>query len=424
MSDNNILLEISGFLRNANSIFFTFAQDMMEPKFSDKIPTACVTFLPNEGKCIGFFVNEDFWNRLNYNEKVFIFIHETLHVLFSHGKRGHDFLKTLPKKHRSDKLLNICMDICINEIIMDQYLDDIPLKTMPVINDGCFIHTVFENDVDDIERGKSFEYYYNKFVELYGDKAVEFINLTTDVHTFMDCDLETLEKIEKQIEDAIYGDPDADDLKEDKIQKSTGGYSIGSFTENGNNKQSALTKQPDSLETHLKLMISTSFEKGRPKYKNQWYGVNRRTHKTLDKTGMFLPIRKQVKKGRKHKILVYSDVSGSCESVSKRFLSLVGDLNEDVYEVESYVFADRVGKCTIKNNKVNIPYVGFGTDIRNVLSHYNSIIKNNYDAVLVLTDGYYSYITNVNDNIYDKWHFFIIDNGPRNHPKNSKCYKI
>ena len=258
---------------------------------------------------------------------------------------------------------------------------------------------------------------------MYGEETVELINLTMDIHTFMECDEATLEKIEKNINDVVFGNGEYDELKEDKIEKSSGGYSVGSFTENNNGIINKVEKQPDSLEKHLKLMISTSFEKGRPKFKNQWYGVNRRTNKALNNTGMFLPIRKELKKGRKHKILVYSDVSGSCEKVSKRFLSLVVDLDKDKYDAELYVFADRVGKCSIVNNNVRLPYVGFGTNIRGVLNHYDSI-KTEYDAVLVLTDGYYGDISRLKDEIYKKWHFFIIDNGYKNHPANSKSYKI
>lgn len=422
---NIILDEIGSFLRKTNSVFFTFAQDMMVPEFSDTIPTACVMFTPDDGeKCIRFLVNQDFWNKLNYNEKIFIFIHETLHVLFSHGKRGNDFLKTLPKKSQSHKLLNICMDICINEIIMDQYLSDIPLETMPEIQNGCFIHTVFEDNIASIDKGKSFEYYYQKFLDLYGQDAVDELNLLTDVHTFMDYDAETLEKIEQLMEDAFFGNGDSDELKEDKIINTSGGYSIGSFSDNNKTVSQDIEKQPDSLEKHLKLMISSSFEKNRPKVKNQWYGVNRRTHKVLNNTGMFLPVKKEINKGRKYKILVYSDISGSCKSVSKRFLSLVAGLDKNKYDTDLYVFADSVKECKINDNKVSMPFAGWGTQISAVLYHYRYQKSTNYDAVLVLTDGWYSNLTHINDDEYKNWHFFIIQNGIENKPIKSKSYKI
>lgn len=422
--NNEILNELSGFLLKTNSILFTFAQDMMLPVYSESISTACVVFKPNEEKCIHFLVNKTFWEELNYNEKIFIFIHETLHVLFSHGKRGKDFMDNITKKFQSQKLLNVCMDICINEIIVSQYLNDIPLETMPIISNGCFIHTVFGDYKDLIERGKSFEYYYQKYIELYGEEEIERLNLYATEHTFMDIDLDTLEEIQKQIDNVLFDKDQHHNLNEDSIEeKSTGGFSIGSFSGDDTMSTPTLKKQPDSLETHLDLMISTSFERGRPKFKNQWYGVNRRTDKMLENTGMFLPIRKEKHNQRKHKIIVYSDVSGSCAEVSKRFLSLVVNLDQRKYETDLYVFADRVAKCQVVNDKVNMPRAGYGTNINNVLNHYNNI-KTNYDAVLVLTDGYYCNISYKTEDIYNKWHFFITKGGIKNIPVNSKYYKI
>lgn len=429
-TQNSILIDINDFLRKSNSILFTFAQDMVNPVFSSDIDTACVRFDISKDKCINFLVNKDFWDKLNYNEKIAIFIHETLHVLFSHGKRGKQFLESLPEDQRSYELLNICMDICINEIIMDQYLSDIPLSTMPTISRGCFVDTVFK-DVDKVsdivvEKGKSFKYYYQTFIDIYGKEMVEKLNFLATEHYFIGSSSEDLDEVSERI-DSIFGsdndDSEKKDLEKDVLPSSSKSYSINSFS--GSGSTVVEYKKPEtSLEKHLNLMISTSFEKGRPKYKNQWYGINRRTNGVLKNTGMFLPVRKEVKKERKHKLLVYGDVSGSCASVTSKFLSLVSDLDKDTYEFELYVFADRVGKCKINGTKIVRPSVGFGTNITQVLNHYKSVIHHNYDAVLVLTDGYYGSLYNINNKIYDNWHFFIIDDGLQNHPINSKCYNI
>lgn len=427
MFDNIILKEIGEFLKNTNSILFTFAQDMMVPEFSDTIPTAAVMFSPEEdGKhCIKFLINKQFWDDLNYNEKVFIFIHETLHVLFSHGYRGNQFLKQLEKDLVSSKLLNISMDICINEIIKDQYLPDIPIEAMPNIKEGCFIDTVFEDNVDEIEKGKNFQYYYKKFIEIYGKEQIEQLNLMMDSHIFMDADEETLEKIEEIIKDVIYNngsEEEIEDIENETIKSKS--YNVNESFNGDGQQTKTIEKQPDSLEKHLDLMISSSFEKEQPREKRIWYGVNRRLHSGIMDKNLNLPVKKKINKQRKHKILVYSDVSGSCESVSNRFLSLVNDLSDKKYEKDLYVFADRVAKCEIVDGQVRMGRAGFGTNINSVLMNYEEIKDNNYDAVLVLTDGFYSNIQGRNEDKYSNWHFFIIDNGFENHPKKSKCYKI
>lgn len=425
--DDIILKDISGFLRNTNSIFFTFAQDMMVPEFSDTIKTAAVMFSPTEdGKhCIKFLINKKFWNDLNYNEKIFIFIHETLHVLFSHGYRGNQFRKSIDKDLFSPELLNISMDICINEIIKEQYLPDIPIEAMPNIKEGCFIHTVFKDNVDEIEKGKTFQYYYNKFIEIYGKEAVEQMNLMMDSHIFLDADDKILEEIEEIIKDVIYSNGEEEqleDLDNDTIKPKS--YTINESFNSEGYRSEVVEKQPDSLEEHLNLIVASSFEKERPKEKRLWYGVNRRLHSEVMDKSLNLPVKKIINKQRKHKILVYSDVSGSCAIVSKRFLSLVNDLSDKKYEKDLYVFADKVAKCEIINGTVKMGRAGYGTNIRSVLNNYEHIKDNNYDAVLVLTDGIYEHITDLTDKKYSNWHFFIVDDGLENHPKHSKCYKI
>lgn len=427
MLDNIIIEEIGNFLRNTNSILFTFAQDMMVPEFSDTIPTAAVYFSPNEdGKhCIKFLINKEFWDNLNYNEKVFIFIHETLHVLFSHGYRGNQFRKSIDKKLFSPKLLNISMDICINEIIKDQYLPDIPIEAMPNIKEGCFIDTVFGENADKIEKGKNFQYYYEKFIEIFGEDTIEQMNLMMDSHIFLDADEGTLENIEEIIKDVIYNngtEEEIEELENDSIKSKS--YSVNESFNQNDQKTEIVEKQPDSLEDYLNLMISTSFEKEKPREKRLWYGVNRRLHSGVIDKNLNIPVKKKINNQRKHKILVYSDVSGSCHEVSKRFLSLVNDLSDKKYEKDLYVFADRVKKCEIKDGKVIMGNAGFGTNINRVLDNYDNIEHNNYDAVLVLTDGIYAPLYRYNDEKYKNWHFFIIENGNKNHPQKSKCYKI
>lgn len=427
MFDNIILKDIGEFLRNTNSILFTFAQDMMVPEFSDTIPTAAVCFSPidDQKHCIKFLINKEFWDNLNYNEKVFIFIHETLHVLFSHGYRGNQFRKSIDKNLFSPQLLNISMDICINEIIKEQYLSDIPIEAMPNIKEGCFIDTVFGEKADQVEKGKNFQYYYNKFIEMFGEDTIEQMNLMMDSHIFLEADEGTLEEIEEIIKDVIYNngtEEEIEDLENDNIKSKS--YSVNDSFNSEGYKTETVEKQPDSLEKHLDLMISSSFEKERPREKRLWYGVNRRLHSGVMDKKLNLPVKKKINNQRKHKILVYSDVSGSCEKVSKRFLSLVNDLSDKKYEKDLYVFADRVSKCEIINGEVKMGNAGFGTNIHRVLDSYEKLKDNNYDAVLVLTDGCYASLCDYTDEKYSNWHFFIVDNGSRNHPQKSKCYKI
>ena len=163
-----IIDEIKPYLKQFNSIMFTWFHDMISPQFSNSINTACVGFEKDNTSCIKFYFNENFWNSLNYNEKCFLFTHEVLHVLFNHGYEGEKFINSLPEEMRSYELLNCTQDVVINEIIINQYIT-IPLKSMPYISKGYFINSLFnEKDLHLIKHNQSFEYYYYKYYELYG----------------------------------------------------------------------------------------------------------------------------------------------------------------------------------------------------------------------------------------------------------------
>jgi len=427
-----IIQELTPFLNRVNSIFFTFMQDMMKPEFSDQVPTAAVMFArdSDENPCVKFIFNPDFWDKLNYNEKIFVFIHEVLHVLFSHGKRGSEFFDSIDKKIQSYPLLNVAMDICINEIILEQYLSDIPRSTMPTIMEMiCLIDSVFKEHSDKIEKGKNFQYYYQKYIEIFGKGSIQELETRSmDTHGFNDIDPELLEEIETMIDEKINDEKETEeaDLDNDMIAKSSDGYSINKGAVSNHSVTRDVVKPKTSLEKYFDLAVSTSFQTAPPKIKTQWYGVNRRSSGILKDTKMNLPIRQTINKNSKHKVLAYCDVSGSCEQVSRKFISMINQLSESKYEKDIFVFADRVSECSIsQSGKINYGYSGWGTNIRNVLDDFKKDkLEKKYDAVFVLTDGFYSNIRGHKDDYFSNWHFFIIDNGIENCPIKSKSYTI
>lgn len=427
-----IIQELTPFLNRVNSIFFTFTQDMMKPEFSDQIATAAVMFArdSDENPCVKFIFNPGFWDKLNYNEKIFVFIHEVLHVLFSHGKRGNEFFNSIDKKIQSYPLLNVAMDICINEIILEQYLSDIPRSTMPTIMEMiCLIDSVFKEHSDKIEKGKNFQYYYQKYIEFFGEDSIqELETLSMDTHGFNDVDPELLEEIETMIDETINegNETDEGDLDNDMIAKSSGGYSINKGAASNHSVTKTIIKPKTSLEEYFDLAVATSFQTEPPKTKTQWYGVNRRSSGILKNTKMNLPIRHTINKNKKHRVLAYCDVSGSCERVSRKFISMINQLRESKYEKDIFVFADRVAECRISpSGQISYGYSGWGTNINSVLNDFQKDkLEKKYDAVFVLTDGYYSNIRYHSDDYFSNWHFFIIDNGLENCPVKSKSYKI
>jgi predicted metal-dependent peptidase len=418
------LVSIYPFLYKFNSIFYTFANEMMEPDWCSQVPTAAVQFNDtNPSKPVRFIINPDFWKPLGSSEKLLVFIHEVLHVLFNHGARGNRFLETLPENQRSHTLLNIAQDICINEIILEQYLKDVPRFLIPIVKDLCLIESVFAEHKDSVERGKSFEYYYMKFMELYPDRMSDPGMQSLDRHDFMHNNIpqELVEEIVARADNQKSTEITEENFSDNTERQSHG---IGGAASNGKIVEKIKLTPEQLLHRKLDIAIATASGKHKKSRHYAWYGDNRRTSTIIESSGLMLPTVKEKAK-HKHRIVVYADVSGSCEHLSKKFLSMVAALPEEEYQVDFYVFASYVAEAKVAGKKISYSYTGFGTDINRVLHHYNKEVQQrNPDGVLVLTDGEYSTISHLDDKEYERWHFFIVDNGYKNAPKKSKIYTI
>lgn len=423
MENNHILNELRGFLETTKSMQFLYLRDMVEPVFDNSIDTACIIFDNDSGECIQFLFNEKYWNSLNYNEKAFLFMHECLHVLFFHGKRGIEYINSLSKEKRSLDLLNVAMDVAINELILDQYMNGIPRKSLPTISNLCFIDNVFGERAGEVEKGKVFTYYYEKYLEFFelSDSSVSS-NMLLDSHTF----LEYFEEIDDELKSNIGIDPSQTE-ESNNLKKETEGYEISSVSSGEVEKD--IEKQPETLEDFLKLVISTSFKNSLPKKKSIWHEENRRSSFAFRGTGMHIPKKKKIYKKESHKILAYCDVSPSCRKISNNFFGLISELDVNKFDVDLYVFAGKVAKGIKTDRGYRYTNAGLGTNIDSVLSHYKKYVSENStpDAVFVLTDGVYTSIRKKNDDKYSRWIFFIgSDNeGARNnYPQKAKGFRI
>lgn len=402
---NPILSELQEFFQTVKSFYYSTISYMVEPIFSDIVKTAAVMFDPN-GNNINFVFNPGFWKTLNYDEKCFVYSHEVLHVLFDHGKRGKDFIDSLPKEKQSYYILNVAQDICINEILKAQIFSD---KNLPLYEKMCSIKTVFKEDAPSILKGQNFEYYYNKILELNPNTDIQ----TLDEHQYM-IDGETAEKISETL-NKIFGE--SKDSKPDEsnteITKSyaTGGEVSGSIL-------LKFDKTRDVLKPYLKD-IHTSVKKGiGEKAKRLWYKQPKRIQGIS--RDITIPVIEKVQSHRSN-ILVYCDVSGSVASVSNKFLSMISVMDKKMFKTDLFVFASYVCEAKVKHGSVSYGGAGGGTDIIMVLNHAEKI-EHNYDCVLVVTDGYYKDISRNIEDKFKNWYFFTIS--AHNAPVKAKQYKI
>lgn len=437
INDNTIYKSIESFISRFEGIVNFFAENEIHPEFSNSISTACVTFNSKYTvKCSKFLINENFWNSLNYNEKVLIFIHETLHILFKHNKRVHEYFDSILPVKGSYEIMQIATDISINHIIIEKYLNNIPLVAMPTLKNMAYlIETVFKPEhSSSIPKHMSFIYYYEKYIELYGMKKPE--NNNFDEHQNVS------EQLNSENDD--FNQHDIDEILESMLKQL--GLEIGEDEQIiskekmfGVNKtvneeaQEIIVDKSKSLEDHFKLVINTVSAKNQKEMSSyNWYGFNRRTSIAMQSISPTLnvPVKAQKKKDDKNEynICAYLDVSGSCESYSLKFMELTSNL-PDNYNLDIYVFADRVRKVEVnnKNGKKTFNYngAGCGTDISNVLKSYKEIeTTNKYDAVFVLTDGEYQNIKSNTLFDYSKWFFFMSPNYKNNIPEKAKLFEM
>lgn len=100
---------------------------------------------------------------------------------------------------------------------------------------------------------------------------------------------------------------------------------------------------------------------------------------------------------RKGKVVIYTDVSGSMTGIKDIIYSLLLGLEQD-YEVENYIFSTKLYPLTKEDLKEGIVQTTGGTDFDIWIDHLR---ENEYDKVLVITDGYCS--------VNEKNHQFLID---------------
>lgn len=416
--ENQIIKDVYSVLKHKSSILYEVTQDLVQPSFSDSIETACVSFVvDDEDVNASFEFNPEFWDKLNTNEKFFVFTHEVLHVLFFHGSRGKKFIESLPDDQKSHKRLNIAMDICINELILREYTD-VPISSLPELKDMmCNIENCFADRKDQILKGKSFEYYYMELLkDPESDKMQSF-----DMHEFLEglAD-EQLDSLDQAIKDCLSTE-DLEELEKDIVPEKNESYAVDGSASGVFNHKLETPKQ--KLETHIDLFIASKFG-GRepfPKYKNVWHKKSRRISGISYGDKIHIPHKEKipVKKG-KHKLVVYADVSGSVASYSKMFMNLIGGLSESKFEIDIYAFGSRVVTANKNNDKIKYSGAGGGTNIYGVLKHYKAnYTKNKPDATLILTDGYYSNIKSLKEDYFKDWVFFLTTHN-KNHPSASK----
>lgn len=424
--------ELSDGLTEFHNIFYRF-WTVCRPEFTDKIPTAAVAF-DKDGNCIAFMLNYEFWQKLTLNQKLFVICHECLHLILNHGKRGK---RIFTKGEIERKKLNVAMDICVNEILIERY----GFLRNEIDPDNKYVwadKVAAQLGLPGLATDRCFEYYYNLFKSAPDepftapDGGTPAVGGTVDEHSGSgDDDTDASDALGRVASELDEGElQDLDNMLQDERN------TLQRDTEDSPNFQAG--SDPLGHTFSIKFKPVEEKKKWESVIKNwakkqlvdadreveQWARTARR-FSLLDRT-LALPHELEVehKNPTKKKIEVwfFLDTSGSCINLAERFFDAARSLPTKRFDVHLYCFDTVIYPSDLKHRKVS----GGGGTRFDIMEKY--IIKNTVkkggkypDGVFVITDGLGNV---VNPQMPERWFWFLSELHLQCIPKESKYYNL
>jgi len=375
------LLKISSSLEDYHKIFYVF-WEMAAVFFSEKIPTAAIRFDEKGGGKPLMMLNEEFWNRHNLREKLFITCHECAHVLLDHGVRNGMHIKGA-----TPELVNKAQDITINHMIVDLFNYD--REDLREWKKYCWIETCFTNP-HLIKRNENFIYYLEMLIadpkSKEGDGPV-----TLDEHGDPGNETEVEKKTREALAKEIAKDLDPKDL-EDLIKALPGGEGAEAGTMRGI-YETILTEKSKKLKLNFKVLIK-KLKRTRVKYVDKdaetFVREDRRFDDVMSRPDVSLPGTSTVQGPKKDRLLtaLFMDVSGSCMEHFPKFQQIAEafDAERDTFDLRLFIF-----DTTVTEVHPSIPFrIGGGTYFHIIEQQVLELEREYHrypDCVIVVTDG-------------------------------------
>ena len=388
-----------------------------------KFKTAAV-FFDREGKCVEFCFHPEYWKESSDVLKHFTICHESLHVMFGHGRRG----KGLDKD-----LANVAMDVVINECLVNQFGFDRDVIA-PIDKDGkrpfCWLDNVFPDG--DAEPNRNFEYYYELLKKQVkdGKRGSGGLPSLVDSHE----GLEGIpEELDKEIKDEILASLSEEEIESlaEKLgqseRDSEGEKGKLAGTMAGNLKKFILevkVKKKRKWETIIKKWASkyiTSSSRDR----EQWAISDRRLN--MLPRDVFIPSEYETEDKaedlKRIEVWFFQDVSGSCSHLVERFYKAAKSLPKSRFKIRMHCFDTKVHRVDLDKNEVMGN--GWGTAFDIIERYIQSEIQKegiSYPkAVFVVTDGMGN---SVSPKIPKRWFWFLSLNYLHCIPKECNIFKL
>lgn len=350
-----------------DNMFFAAIAMQLQIEYTDKIPTAGVTFHDSN---FHLFINPKFWNEHTIEEQVAILKHEILHLVFSHPARMQKMNPTIA---------NYAFDITIN-----QYIKDLP-KTNACTK--CKI--AYSKKETQCEKCKG------KLEVIVNGLLPEMFNAPREKNSewYYNYLQQNKNKYFKEIQMAVTLD---DHSQWDKNENGT--------------KQS-----PKVLEEAAKQIIKQAHEAAQKDYGNIPSALQREIEEVLQeklrwdqilrqflyKASLTLKVLSRKKRNKRYgplypaqkafpklNILVGIDTSGSISPNQLKLffdqLVAINNPNTKIEVVECDCEIQRTYEYS-KNMKMGKPKGGGGTSFKPIFKYAQ---EKKHDAIIVLTDGY------------------------------------
>jgi len=408
--------QIAKKLEEFNSVFSSLWK-MGIPVIADTygiraVNTAEVHF-DSENRAIKIYINPHLWERLSWNQKIFILCHECLHVVFNYGFRA----LALDDKNNA----NVAADVAINQILINNFM--FLRKEIDPDNELCWQDSGLMKIIPNVESMQTMEYYYNLLCTE-GDAGGSgedgegkdkenglpfFIGNHNNVDKEDGKDIEdlcrklneTLSEEEKQsIQEMIeqhFREEENYDYKDHKAGNSAG--NIWFFIEK------TVIKPKKKWETVIKKWANLQIKEERREIE-QWISLNRRF--ILLPRNLIIPSEMEFDttnhEKKKIKVWFFQDTSGSCAGYRKRFFTAAESLPTKRFDVKMHCFDTKVYETTLQSRKL----YGFGGTRFDIIEDY--ILKNMKEypkAIFVITDGAGN---KVNPKHPDRWYIFLTQN--------------
>lgn len=373
------MLKIGATLEDYHTIFYVFFS-MAAIYFSDEVPTAAVRFHP-QGKP-EMMLNEEFWNRHNHREKLFIVCHEGCHVMLEH-----DIRNGMKIPGATPLLVNKAQDIAINHMIVDLFNYD--REDLREWKKYCWIETCFTNP-HLIKRNETYLYYLEELIK--DPKSKESGGpIVFDSHSDPSTETETSKKHREAVAKEIAGDLSPQEL-EDLIKSLPEGEGGEAGTMKGV-YEAMLKEKLKKLKLNFKLMIN-KLKRTRVSFVEKdvdtFVREDRRFDDIMRRPDISLPgtTTKQGQKKDRLLTVLFMDVSGSCMNYFDLFQKAAEafDAEREIFDLRLFAF-----DTTVAEIKVGTPFrVGGGT-YYHILEQKVLELEKEYhrypDCVVVLTDG-------------------------------------